>query len=384
MKKLFVPILLLAILFEIANVYFIMPMPGSQTMNSIGLAYFLFSWRWVFRIVLGILLVWSAIPAFRGKMKVLKVLGLLIYAAVIYLFNFKMTAESMFVQPSKLLLSGMDANKVEPERLIMGVNINGQACAYPIQYLGYHHQVRDTVGGQPIMVTYCTVCRTGRVYKPLVDGKLTSFRLVGMDHFNAMFEDAETKSWWRQSTGECVAGTHKGKMLEEVPFVQVSLKEWTSINPETKIMQPASEFAAIYKMMDAYESGKSKGTLTGTNHESWKDKSWVLGITLNGKSKAYDWNTLKSKGIINDKINGIPVVLTISSDHRSFYAFKTPSENELFEKEENTIKEASSGKQYQLNGKSVSKEYPSLTPVPVYQEFWHSWRTFHPNAEKYQ
>lgn len=59
------------------------------------------------------------------------------------------------------------------------------------------------------MVTYCTVCRTGRVYSPMVNGKLETFRLVGMDHFNAMFEDASTKSWWRQSNGDCIAGPLK-------------------------------------------------------------------------------------------------------------------------------------------------------------------------------
>ena len=25
-----------------------------------------------------------------------------------------------------------------------------------------------------------------------------------------------------------------------------------------------------------------------------------------------------------------------------------------------------------------------LTPVQSYQEFWHSWKTFHPNTEQYQ
>jgi hypothetical protein len=47
MKKLFWFGLIGLLLFEIANVYFIMPMPGSQQMNSIDLAYFLYKWRWI-------------------------------------------------------------------------------------------------------------------------------------------------------------------------------------------------------------------------------------------------------------------------------------------------------------------------------------------------
>ena len=35
--------------FEVFNVYFIMPMPGSQRMDSISIAYFLYNWRWMIR-----------------------------------------------------------------------------------------------------------------------------------------------------------------------------------------------------------------------------------------------------------------------------------------------------------------------------------------------
>ena len=45
MKSLFYSGMLLLIVFEVANVFFIMPMPGSQEMESIGLAYFLYSKR---------------------------------------------------------------------------------------------------------------------------------------------------------------------------------------------------------------------------------------------------------------------------------------------------------------------------------------------------
>ena len=97
-------------------------------------------------------------------------------------------------------------NTVVIDRLVLGVQINGQARAYPIQYIAYHHQVTDTVGGKPIMVTYCSVCRSGRVFEPRISGKQDAFRLVGMDHFNAMFEDKTTGTWWRQVNGEAVAG----------------------------------------------------------------------------------------------------------------------------------------------------------------------------------
>lgn len=44
-------------------------------------------------------------------------------------------------------------NKVANEKIVIGVVREGEARAYPIQFIGYHHQVLDTLAGKPIMVT---------------------------------------------------------------------------------------------------------------------------------------------------------------------------------------------------------------------------------------
>ena len=65
MKKLFYFGILGLILFEIANVYFIMPLPGSQRINSIDLAYFLHTWRWVFRGIFGFMVLAGGLSAIK-------------------------------------------------------------------------------------------------------------------------------------------------------------------------------------------------------------------------------------------------------------------------------------------------------------------------------
>lgn len=42
----------------------------------------------------------------------------------------------------------------QSEELVLGVELNGEARAYPIGMLARHEIVNDTVGGQPIAVTY--------------------------------------------------------------------------------------------------------------------------------------------------------------------------------------------------------------------------------------
>ena len=46
------------------------------------------------------------------------------------------------------------ASFVEPADLVLAVDKNGEAAAYPIRLMGYHHIVHDVVGKVPIVVTY--------------------------------------------------------------------------------------------------------------------------------------------------------------------------------------------------------------------------------------
>ncbi len=45
-------------------------------------------------------------------------------------------------------------SKVKPEEMVMAVRIGGDARAYPINQMAYHHILNDVVAGVPIAVTY--------------------------------------------------------------------------------------------------------------------------------------------------------------------------------------------------------------------------------------
>ncbi|MDQ3243893.1 MAG: DUF3179 domain-containing protein [Gemmatimonadota bacterium] len=99
-------------------------------------------------------------------------------AGISYMTNFRMSADRIFLQPRQLVMEPPTRNRVAADRLVVGIALNGDARAYPIQFIGYHHQVRDKVGGQHVLVSYCTVCRTGRVFTPVVQVE-TRFSLRG-------------------------------------------------------------------------------------------------------------------------------------------------------------------------------------------------------------
>ena len=370
---------LLLTLFEVANVYFIMPMPGSQRMRSIELAYALYSWRWAVRGAAGLLMLSGALAAWRvtGWRRWLAPALLVVVTAVTYVFNFRMSADRMFRQPTVVRLEPAARNRVAMDRLVVGIEVDGQARAYPLQYIGYHHQVRDTVAGRDVLVSYCTVCRTGRVFLPVVEGATETFRLVGMDHFNAMLEDRTTGSWWRQANGEAVIGPRKGTTMPELPSRQVTLRQWLALYPHALVMQADSLFLDEYSKDYAYERGTSRKALTGTDTASWADKSWVVGMTVGGVSRAYDWNHLERVRVINDVIGTTPVVLVLASDSASFFAFERPSAATQFRVEDDSL--VAGDTRFAFNGKGPAG---ALVALNASQEFWHSWRSFQPATDQ--
>jgi len=379
-RKVFYLGLTLLAVFELANVYFIMPMPYSQRARSIDLAYFLYTWRWAFRAAAGLMIIAGLRGAVgRGGVgRSVAVAFALVAGAVAYMANFRLAADRMFLAPESVAMSRADKNVVEQNRLVVGIEIDGDTRAYPVQFIGYHHQVRDSVGGTPVLVSFCTVCRTGRVFVPVVDGRVETFRLVGMDHFNAMFEDKTTGSWWRQANGEAIAGPLEGKELTEVPSWQVTLKQWLALHPNSLIMQPDSALRDRYTKDFDYETGRSRKTLTGTDTASWKDKSWVVGLTIDGESKAYDWNRLKRERVVNDLVGGTPVVIALASDTASVFAFERPDSASRFTLRGDSL--VNGARAYALNGRGVDH---ALKPLFASQEFWHSWRTFQPGTKTY-
>ncbi len=384
--------LLILLAAEIARVYFIMPFPGSQKTNSIGFAYWLGRNMYWIRILLFALIAYPLLQTFlKDKIwkKILLALVLLLWGIVFFFFNFRFEADKMFYQPRHKNFAAVAATGADTV-LVIGVAINGEAKAFPIQIIGYHHQVVDTIGNTPAMITYCTVCRTGRVFSPVVNGQPETFRLVGMDHFNAMFEDARTKSWWQQATGMAIAGPLKGMSLTEIPSQQLTLAAWQRLHPNTLVLLPDSLYTDDYNDLAGYNKGTIKGSLEKRDSASWQFKSWVIGVVHHKTAKAYDWNDLVKKEIIEDSLPGLPLMIVLENDVTSFHAWSREVKGQSLHFEKNKtqdmLTDTNTQSVWNMNGECTAGPLKGsrLTTVSAYQEFWHSWQQFHPVTGRYQ
>ncbi|MFN9114240.1 MAG: DUF3179 domain-containing (seleno)protein, partial [Bacteroidota bacterium] len=148
------------------------------------------------------------------------------------------------------------------------------------------------------------------------------------------------------------------------------------LHPHSRILQPDTSFKKEYAQLEPYDEGKMKGKLTRSDTASWKEKSWVAGIVWKGQARAYDWNHLKRNRCINDTLAGDSIALVLGSDRKSFSAWVVPG---LAASAGDSLRIAN--RSYDLAGRAADGSQ-QLQAIPVYQEFWHSWKTFQPNTQR--
>lgn len=143
-----------------------------------------------------------------------------------------------------------------PDDRVVGVALNGEACAYPVRVLQWHEAVDHTLGGVPIVVTYAALSESARAFDRRVDGETLELAASGwVWSSNPLLFDrrpAEAglgSSLWSQLTGRAVAGpaAQAGRALRPVPCVLTTWSSWRARHPDTKVIGPDPARADRYR-----------------------------------------------------------------------------------------------------------------------------------------
>lgn len=371
------------------HAYLLMPFPGSQDLQAITVSYYLEKIVFPLRIAAVVIIAWYFFKYFAKSTlagKIVKGAVLALCLASFYITDYLYKAETMFEEPQTIKFANAIHNKVPESFVVIGLVNNGVAKAYPLVYLGYHHKVQDDVGNEPVLVTYCTMCRTGRVYDPVINGKRQNFRLVGARNYNAIVEDSATKTWWYQATGKAAVGKLKGWRLQELPYEQSTLRAWLIKHPNSLILQPDQHFKSDYEDLKNYDRLQfvDKDS-TIKNKDTLIRKSWVLGIIVNGQAKAYDWRCLFKKRLLNDSINKKHLLIAIESDSLTYHAFNTTVQGKPLHFKLDTsgvLTDRETASVWDWDGLCTAGKFKNnrLGKIQAYQEYWRSWQHFHPGT----
>jgi hypothetical protein len=193
-------------------------------------------------------------------------------------------------------ISIQEADKyLEDSELVLGLNINGDVRAYPLQILVWHEIVNDKVGGVPVAVTYCPLCFTNQVFNStIVDDKgkavILEFGTSGkLYNSNLVMYDRATKSLWSQAMAQGIVGKYSGVKLERIPFDVVYWKEWKQLYPESKVLSRDTGSTRPYGA-DPYGDYYTNGDVlfpVSNKDDRLGLKEIVVGFENNGQYKAY-------------------------------------------------------------------------------------------------
>ncbi len=130
-------------------------------------------------------------------------------------------------------------NDLAANEPVIGLEVGGEARAYPLRILIWHEIVNDMVGGTPVAVTYCPLCNSAVVFDRRAGSHILDFGTTGkLRNSDLVMYDRQTESWWQQFTGEAIVGTLVGTELKLVPARLESFSEFKQRNPAGRVLVP--------------------------------------------------------------------------------------------------------------------------------------------------
>jgi hypothetical protein len=147
---------LVAVAFVLAPLLVDQPF-GTQTPRTMMFAYALRRWSPLATVALAAGTIAAALGVARQARWWAK--GLLILPVALALAAAWFARQNPFewkfnALPEARYVAAGDATFVQPGDLVLAVSIDGDAAAYPIRQIAYHHVVNDRIGGTPAVVTY--------------------------------------------------------------------------------------------------------------------------------------------------------------------------------------------------------------------------------------
>lgn len=119
--------------------------------------------------------------------------------------------------------------------MVIGVEVKGEACAYPLSLLREQPVLNDTIGGEPIGIFYDRELDTGQVFYRRLEGKVLTFQPILGAAKNLVAQDEETRSRW-DVTGRAREGALAGRSLSPIPhFNKAFWFTWSLFKPGTAV-----------------------------------------------------------------------------------------------------------------------------------------------------
>ncbi len=286
-----------------------------------------------------------------------------------------------------------------PDAAVLGLEINGDARAFPLDWIVRPHVVQDVVGGEPVAMTYCGLSHLGKAFRAELDGKPMQLVVITQVENNLLLYDTVSKHLIQQIAGQLSDGKEAGTRLAEYPTRIMPWSAWRGLYPATQVF-----YNPPGGMMDRLVRGMLRSLLRrhfdpATNTPLFPTitrfdarvppKSEVIGVSHQGIQKAYTLKVLRSRPVVNDQIGDLPLVVVCDPTRDIVEVFERTAEVQMLtftsvpSAAEFTFQDAESGSEWNIKGEAISgpAQGQRLKPVPhASRILWMIWYNVYPDT----
>lgn len=279
------------------------------------------------------------------------------------------------------MVAAADATYLDDSNVVFGLEVEGEARAYPKRILAWHEMFTDTLGGVSVVGVYCTLCGSMILYDTQVGDTVHELGTSGfLYRSNKLMYDRATQSLWNTLWGEPVIGplVGQGIVLERRSIVTTTWKAWRELHPDTLVLSLDTGYRRDYSEGAAYRDYFATDELMFTVPEHdrrLKNKAEVLGLVFRQapqQALAVSSKFLKKNRIYYDQLGDVRFVVVTddSGAHRvyesgSISLKKWQAPDRLVDQE---------GHSWQMTEPFLtSDDGRRLSRLPSHNAFWFGW-----------
>ena len=268
-------------------------------------------------------------------------------------------------------------DQMDPGDPVFGVELEGEARAYPQHILVRHEIVNDEFGDRGVAVTYCPLTGTVIGYERGTVEFGVSGNLVNS---NLIMYDRETDSWWPQMLGTSILGPLKGRALREVPVTWTTWERWRKTHADTAVLTDETDRAFDYRSDPYGEYNPAvgyysrHGTLFDTmaKDESYHPKEVFISARNEDGAVTFHKNQLREKRLLEATVGGVPYLAVYDHALDSAAVYRNP---------DGMTFTAESQQYTGQNGEQFEGDELPLEQVNAFDAMWFAWAGFYPSTE---
>jgi len=217
--------------------------------------------------------------------------------------------------------------------------------------------------------------------------------LWGINNQNFIMRDEQTGSWWQQVSGEAIQGPLKGRRLAAVVHDEVSFGIWKRERPGGRVLKPDPRQKDRYESANWERQMKKVRTVTpAAKSDPLAPRTVVVGVSLNGRAKAYPFPRLREESPVLDTLGGVPLVLVVGDDQKSIRVFERMLDGRRLEFMARVgtrplrLVDAETGSDWDFSGRALDGPLAGrqLAKVKALKEYWFDWKIYQPATGIYE